>query len=212
MKALKEDDIRDKDQEEASAIDDGTRSTHSLKVAKTGSTSSEDTDIEEGVNQENDNTTQEADESSEDEMDFIVESHAEGTSTFVRVPIPGKSFSSTCKPRLVPNGCAICLCEFEAGERVTWSATDKDPHVFHEECMMNYLLCVGSKASRRRRRHQEDQDPDQDPVEAATDFPMLCPCCRQQFVSKGPLSVEVTPQSSGEEVIGNSDGLEELSV
>ena len=207
MKALKEDDIRDKDQEEASAIDDGTRSTHSLKVAKTGSTSSEDTDIEEGVNQENDNTTQEADESSEDEMDFIVESH-----TFVRIPIPGKSFPSNCKPRLVPNGCAICLCEFEAGERVTWSATDKDPHVFHEECMMNYLLCVGSKASRRRRRHQEDQDPDQDPVEAATDFPMLCPCCRQQFVSKGPLSAEVTPQSSGEEVIGNSDGLEELSV
>ena len=29
---------------------------------------------------------------------------------------------------------------------------------------------------------------------------------RQQFVSKGPLSAEVTPQSSGEEVIGNIDG------
>jgi hypothetical protein len=90
----------------------------------------------------------------------------------------------TKKIRFVPNGCAICLCEFEAGERVTWSATKGDPHVFHEDCMMNCYLSVGAKASRRRRRHPEDQDPNQDPVEAATDFPMLCPCCRQQFVSK----------------------------
>jgi hypothetical protein len=146
------------------------------------------TDIEEGVavGEEQNRTRTGSDASSfdDDAADVPVDLGVmEETNTFIGVPYPGEAGENK-KVRFVPNGCAICLSEFEAGERVTWSATKGDPHVFHEDCMMNYYLSVGAKASRRRRRHPEDQDPNQDPVEAATDFPMLCPCCRQQFVSK----------------------------
>eukprot|EP00545_Synedropsis_sp_CCMP1620_P007618 CAMPEP_0119007036 /NCGR_PEP_ID=MMETSP1176-20130426/2723_1 /TAXON_ID=265551 /ORGANISM="Synedropsis recta cf, Strain CCMP1620" /LENGTH=423 /DNA_ID=CAMNT_0006959095 /DNA_START=92 /DNA_END=1359 /DNA_ORIENTATION=+ len=148
-------------------------------------------------------------ESSDDEMGNIDFSFEE-TNTFVGVPFPGVPLiGENRKIRFVPNGCAVCLCEFEVGERVTWSATGGDPHVFHEDCMMNYFLSVGSKASRRRRRHPDDQDPDQDPREAATDFPMLCPCCRQQFVSKiSPFLIE----SDDEEDPKDSDTNEEDTI
>jgi hypothetical protein len=108
----------------------------------------------------------------------------EESSYFVRVPVPGRSLSSdsiNSETRLVPSGCAICLSEYEAGDRIIWSATADDPHVFHEDCMFKYLVSVGRKASRQR-RGQEDRGPNQDPMTVATDFPTLCPCCRQQFL------------------------------
>ena len=88
-----------------------------------------------------------------------------------------QSFATT---RDVPNGCAICLCEFEAGDRVTWAANPDCPHVFHEDCVLQWMVSVGYKSHRRRR--QDDLSLQLDLIEAITDFPMVCPCCRQQFV------------------------------
>ena len=138
-------------------------------------------------------------ESPDDDLAVVDESFGKDYDTLVSVPVPGKPITSRSKVRYVPNGCAICLCEFGSGDRVTWSATDNDPHVFHEDCMLKYLLAVGAKTARRRQRIQQEQNPYRDPVEAATDFLMLCPCCRQTFVSKEIRSTDVTPQSSGEE-------------
>ena len=138
-------------------------------------------------------------ESPDDDVAVVDESFGKDCDTLVSVPVPGKPITSKGKVRYVPNGCAICLCEFGAGDRVTWSATNKDPHVFHEDCMLKYLLSVGAKTAHRRQSTQHEQNPYRDPVELATDFPMLCPCCRQTFVSKAIRSNDVTPQSSSDE-------------
>lgn len=134
-------------------------------------------DIERGSNDGN----------SDDDMCLVGESWVEGSSTLVRVPVPGMPVTAECKYRYVPNGCAICLCHFDGGDRIIWSATRSDPHVFHEHCMLHYLLSVGSKTARNRRRNQEADG--QDPVKDATDFAMLCPCCRQSFVSKTAIAI-----------------------
>ena len=133
-----------------------------------------------------------------DDLAVVDEPFEKEYDTLVSVPVPGKPITSNDKARFVPNGCAICLCEFVAGDRVTWSATNNDPHVFHEECMLKYLLSVGAKTASRRQSAQQENTPYRDPVEAATDFLMLCPCCRQTFVSKAIRSTDVTPQVRGE--------------
>jgi len=59
------------------------------------------------------------------------------------------------------NVCAICLEEFEEGEKVVRSVHPKGcPHIFHESCMEEVI----SAAARKVVLH------------------VPCPCCRQTFV------------------------------
>ena len=127
-----------------------------------------------------------SDSNSDDDTCLVGESWVEESSTLVYVPVPGMPVTAESKYRYVPNGCAICLCHFDGGDRIIWSSTRSDPHVFHEHCMLHYLLSVGSKAARSRRRNQDADG--QDPVKDATDFAMLCPCCRQSFISNSVIA------------------------
>ncbi|CAB9518496.1 zinc ion binding [Seminavis robusta] len=63
--------------------------------------------------------------------------------------------------------CSICLVEYQAGERIIQSADMEDGtccnHVFHEECMMEWL----------ERGHKR------------------CPCCRRWFVPGAPIKQQM---------------------
>lgn len=56
---------------------------------------------------------------------------------------------------LVPNCCAICLGEYDIGDKVVWSSNKECPHAFHEDCILDWLVKM------------QPQTP--------------CPCCRQEF-------------------------------
>jgi Ring finger domain len=60
-----------------------------------------------------------------------------------------------CRPRPVPNCCAICLAPYEKDEEVVWSSNRLCKHAFHLDCMMDWLI------------KSFDGTP--------------CPCCRQDF-------------------------------
>ena len=125
--------------------------------------------------------------SSEDEIDIFQSDSMMETAYRVRLPVPGRG---TLQPneeaegegggeatREVPNGCAVCMDPFGIGDRICWSSNAGCPHAFHEKCLVNWLLVLG-----RRRRMRMLQTPSQD-VDL-TDYDMLCPCCRQDFVVK----------------------------
>ena len=99
--------------------------------------------------------------------------------------------------RTVPDGCAVCMEPMCSGDRVCWSANETCPHAFHEECILDWLLVLGNK----KRMRQIRADPGSAEVVAAevlTDFPMQCPCCRQDFVkAKAKL---ITPSEEGGDV------------
>jgi len=85
------------------------------------------------------------------------------------------------KTRDVANGCAICLCEYEARDQITWSANKDCAHVFHSDCILHWQRALGRKEQKRRRQHPERSTGD--PIKDVVTFPMLCPCCRQQFIN-----------------------------
>ena len=104
----------------------------------------------------------------------------------VRLPVPGgvtlqSNEDNECgdgqTTREVPNGCAVCMDPFCVGDRICWSSNAGCPHAFHEKCLINWLLVLGR---RRRMRMLQTSSNDTD----LTDYDMLCPCCRQDFVKK----------------------------
>ena len=160
----------------------------------------EQTDNHDSVDNNDESDAQVAE---EEEMEGLEAMLMYETDSFVRLPAAGQSLAMReLSYRDVPNGCAICLCGFEEGDRVTWAANPDCPHAFHEDCVLQWMLSVGRKAGRRRERMDFMDDVDQDPVEAATDFPMLCPCCRQQFIHTGP---HIPPIQCEEVVTHNRD-------
>eukprot|EP00536_Pseudo-nitzschia_multiseries_P011163 jgi/Psemu1/326344/estExt_fgenesh1_pg.C_3660003 len=58
--------------------------------------------------------------------------------------------------RKAQNECSICLCEYEVGSDVVWSSNSQCDHVFHANCIEEWLM------------KQRDGP--------------LCPCCRRDFV------------------------------
>ena len=85
--------------------------------------------------------------------------------------------------RQVPINCAVCLEEYVAGERVAWSANPDCRHVFHENCLVEWLISLG-KAKSKNVRFSDS------PTESELlDFDLECPCCRQAFVTKSHLGI-----------------------
>jgi hypothetical protein len=82
-----------------------------------------------------------------------------------RVPRPGATLKkhhemkkrSVTSWRNVPGECAICLRDWDVGERVSWSSNGACVHCFHSDCIVEWL------AYRTRAGQQ-------------------CPCCRQPFL------------------------------
>jgi Ring finger domain len=106
--------------------------------------------------------------------------------------VSGGGNKNTTTVRQVPNGCAICLTSMDVNDRITFSSDPKCNHIFHEQCMMDWLVASGRKFLKRQRREARNAPSTatttvyryncQNPIEKILSFPMQCPCCRQPFV------------------------------
>ena len=93
--------------------------------------------------------------------------------------------------REAPIFCAVCLMEYEVKDRLCWSSNCECTHVFHEDCILQWLISLGKKRSKRQTFTRNPTE------QRLLDFDMQCPCCRQDFISK---NLTLPPAPEGEEV------------
>lgn len=80
------------------------------------------------------------------------------------------------KSRVCPNVCSICLMEYEPSERVSWSSNKECTHVFHEDCIIHWLVSLGTTKSKMLRFSEESTEAQ------LLNYELECPCCRQDFI------------------------------
>eukprot|EP00525_Craspedostauros_australis_P003508 CAMPEP_0198112838 /NCGR_PEP_ID=MMETSP1442-20131203/4628_1 /TAXON_ID= /ORGANISM="Craspedostauros australis, Strain CCMP3328" /LENGTH=372 /DNA_ID=CAMNT_0043769753 /DNA_START=17 /DNA_END=1135 /DNA_ORIENTATION=+ len=73
--------------------------------------------------------------------------------------------------------CAICLTDYEKDDILCWSQSEKCTHVFHRDCMEEWLL-----------KHEE------------------CPCCRHNYLSLGGEDDEVDENNNNDNNNNNNNG------
>mmetsp|Transcript_11730 Transcript_11730/g.14582 ORF Transcript_11730/g.14582 Transcript_11730/m.14582 type:complete len:342 (+) Transcript_11730:134-1159(+) len=76
----------------------------------------------------------------------------------VTLPLPGLSLECGKERRDVPGTCAVCLCNYTVGDRVIWSSNPLCPHVFHEECIIQWLFALLEKQRRREYQAQSTEE------------------------------------------------------
>lgn len=78
--------------------------------------------------------------------------------------------------REVPLFCAVCLSEYEVNDEISWSSNSECTHVFHRECITQWLVALGKKKSSMQRF------PDSPSEKKLLNYNLECPCCRQDFI------------------------------
>ena len=111
---------------------------------------------------------------------------------FVYVPMAGKQLgnidsdrlgseaAASVRTRQAPSGCAVCLSQFCANERITWSSNEDCSHVFHHDCLLRWFQAVGLKHQAKELQLRPTMT-EEEALELLFKFPKLCPCCRQPF-------------------------------
>jgi hypothetical protein len=95
-----------------------------------------------------------------------------------------------CKRRDVSIFCAICLDGYEPSERLCYSSNSDCPHVYHEDCIVQWLLSLGRTKCKMQKFSEC-------PNEAQLlNYTLECPSCRQAFICKSVSS----PTQEGEEI------------
>mmetsp|Transcript_36902 Transcript_36902/g.77389 ORF Transcript_36902/g.77389 Transcript_36902/m.77389 type:complete len:211 (-) Transcript_36902:290-922(-) len=96
---------------------------------------------------------------------------------------------------IVDDECAICYEEYALADRICHSSNPKCKHVFHERCMVDWLVSLGwmksknDSISERRLLSKVHESPMDDAD--LLNYDLECPCCRQNFVDKSMLFDDV---------------------
>lgn len=134
----------------------------------------EGTDIESAATQ---NHTTNHDESDMDTLSDIGDHEM-----MIEIPKPGRFPLEEARPemRLATGACSICISSYQVGSDVVWSSNPACEHVFHAQCIEEWLI-------KQREGSQ-------------------CPCCRQEFIID-PL--DETHSNVGEDMVLELVPLEE---
>jgi len=85
------------------------------------------------------------------------------------------------KQQMEMNGtCVICFEEFVKDDVIVWAEDPSCSHIYHKECMVQYLACNAHRNSKQRRL-SSISTPTLAPIPDLTNNP--CPTCRRKIIA-----------------------------
>ena len=97
--------------------------------------------------------------------------------------------------RPVPNTCAICLDPYTISDTVCWSSNPVCSHVFHRDCIVNWLLARNRSRGFALWRTSNTAAGEQDDESIHRNF-LTCPCCRVRFIDSWHSDVGISTCAS----------------
>ena len=94
--------------------------------------------------------------------------------------------------RQVPIFCSICLSEFDLHQQISWSSNTACTHVFHSDCMIQWLVALGRKHSTMKRFTLNPTE-----RQLLGHYELQCPCCRQEFIKSAFIERKVCEGGRG---------------
>lgn len=79
------------------------------------------------------------------------------------------------------NECSICCEEYQPKDKICWSSNAKCVHIFHEECIVHWLLSLGWIRWKEQKVHDRLLVGDDKELLM---YDLECPLCRLDFVDK----------------------------
>ena len=107
--------------------------------------------------------------------DYCVEIKGKEQSTTINNQVTKQPANET---RVAPIFCAICLAKYKLSDRVCWASNAECSHVFHEDCVLQWLVSLG------RRKTMGQQFDKNSSEEELMKYEPECPCCRQHFIDR----------------------------
>ena len=115
----------------------------------------------------------------------------------ILIPQPGEPLTTPTCTNVVTEDCSICLSSFKVGDRICWSSNETCPHVYHEQCIIQWLIALLTKQKREMlRRNRRNRNNTQDNLNNDNSTP----------------DVELGESTSSTEVESNSTPNIELSL
>ena len=103
--------------------------------------------------------------------------------------------------RIESDGCAVCMNTLDVGQKVVWSSNPECPHVFHQQCLLDWFAAVGAKKWKAKAARHIELDSISLQKEVCK-FPKLCPICRRDYFLEES-SEEATTDNETEDDSGN---------
>lgn len=95
--------------------------------------------------------------------------------------------------------CTICQEEYKPSERICRSSNSKCKHVFHEVCIVHWLVSLGWMKLKEPKVLPESLMKDEKNL---LNYDLECPCCRQLFLDTDITSLnDAASEERGEEIV-----------
>ncbi len=123
-------------------------------------------------------------------------------------PGEGTSKVATVPSKVHSDGCVVCMNAFEVGQKISWSSNPECPHVFHNQCLLEWFVAVGTKDWKAKAVNHFESDVETIQKEICK-FPKHCPFCRRDFFLEERQGAE--NNESNDNANTNDDGNDDIS-
>jgi hypothetical protein len=103
--------------------------------------------------------------------------------------------------------CSICRSSYEPSESICYSSNPRCPHVFHSDCMIQWLIALGRRNDEIVIGHGKKLREGH-----LLEYTLSCPCCRQPFFVQSSEILRKSDVDEEKHVLDSNDSVSEVGT